>query len=88
MHSERTHYQARSKEAMNFAFNMSLTSINVAREFARQNKMDLSIASIKTLLHNAAMLERLISMFGKTPNIKLNNTYFKELLFYGVRNAA
>ncbi len=57
MHSELTHYQARSKEAMNFAFNMSLTSINVAREFARQNKMDLSIASIKTLLHNAAMLE-------------------------------
>ena len=83
-----THCQARSKEALNFAFNMSLTSINVAREFARQNKMDLSIGSIKTLLHNAAMLERFISTFGKTPNIKLNNTYFKELLFYGVRNAA
>ncbi len=83
-----THCQARSKEALSFAFNMSLTSINVAREFARQNHMDLSIGSIKTLLHNAAMLERFISMFGKSPNIKLNNTIFKELLFYGVRNAA
>jgi len=83
-----THCQARNKEALGFAFNISLTSINVAREFARQNHMDLSIGSIKTLLHNAAMLERFISMFGKSPNIKLNNTNFKELLFYGVRNAA
>lgn len=80
--------QARSKEVLSFAFNMSLTSINVAREFARQNHLDLSIGSIKTLLHNAAMLERFISMFGKSPNIKLNNTNFKELLFYGVRNAS
>lgn len=83
-----THCQARNKEALEFSFNMSLSSINVAREFARLNNMDLSIASIKTLLHNAAMLERFFSMFGKSPNLNLNNTNFKELLFYGVRNTA
>jgi hypothetical protein len=50
--------------------------------------MDLSVGSTKTLLHNAAMVERFIAMSGKRPNMRLNNTDFKELLFYGVRDAA
>ena len=83
-----THCQARNKEALSFAFNMSLASVNVARAFARQNGYDLSIGATKTLLHNAAMLERLFSMSGIRPNLKINNTDFKELLFYGVRAAA
>ena len=80
-----THCQARSKEALAFAFNMSLSSINVARAYARQENVSLSVGSTKTLLHNAAMLERFIAMSGKRPNMRLNNTDFKELLFYGVR---
>ena len=44
----------------------------LARAFARQQGMVLSVGSTKTLLHNAAMV---------------NNTDFKELLFYGVRAA-
>jgi hypothetical protein len=42
--------------ALAFAFNMSLSSINVARAFARQNNYDISIGSVKTLLHNAAIM--------------------------------
>jgi IS4 transposase len=83
-----THWQARNKEAMAFAFNASLTSVNVARAFARRQGMDLSVGSTKTLLHNAAMVERFIAMSAKRPNMRLNNTDFKELLFYGVRAAA
>ena len=83
-----THWQARNKEAMAFAFNASLTSVNVARAFAHRQGMDLSVESTKTLLHNAAMVERFIAMSGKRPNMRLNNTDFKELLFYGVRDAA
>ena len=52
-----THCQARNKEALSFAFNASLTSVNLARAFARQQGMDLSVCSIKTLLHNAAMVD-------------------------------
>ena len=64
---------------------MSLSSINVARAYARQENINLSVGSTKTLLHNAAMVDRLIAMSAKRPNMRLNNTDFKELLFYGVR---
>jgi hypothetical protein len=37
--------------------------------------------SMKILLHNAAIIERFILMFGKLPKSHLNNTIFKELLF-------
>ena len=82
-----THCQARNKEALSFAFSASLTSVNLARAFARQQGMDLSVGSTKTLLHNAAMVDRFIAMSGKSPNMRLNNTDFNELLFYGVRAA-
>ena len=83
-----THCQARNKEALAFAFNMSLSSINVARAYARQENVNLSVGSTKTLLHNAAMVDRFIAMSGKRPNMRLNNTDFKELLFYCVRAVA
>ena len=83
-----THCQARNKEALSFAFNASLSSVNVARAFAREQGLNLSVGSIKTLLHNAAMVDRFIAMSGMRPNLRLNNTDFKELLFYGVRAVA
>ena len=82
-----THCQARNSKALSFAFNASLTSVNIARAFARLQGMDLSVGSTKTLLHNAAMVERFISMSGKHADMRFNNTDFKELLFYGVRDA-
>ncbi len=53
-----THCQSRQKEAFAFHFNMSLTAINVARAFARQDKRKLSVAKVKTLIHNAMMIHR------------------------------
>ena len=67
---------------------MSLTAINVARAFARQEKKDLSVASVKTLIHNAMMIHRFSVLSGKLPNRLLNTNDFKELLYYGVANAA
>ena len=69
------------------AFNASLTSVNLVRAFTRQQGMDLSVGSTKILLYNAAMVDRFIAMYGKSPNMRLDNTDFKELLFYGVRAA-
>lgn len=57
-----THCQAKNKEALSFAFNASLTSVNIVRVFARQQGMNLSVGSTKTLLLNAAMVERFIAM--------------------------
>ena len=56
-----THCQTKNNEALSFAINASLTSINLARAFARQQGMDLSVGSTKTLLHNAAMVDRFIA---------------------------
>ena len=36
-----------NKEALSFSFNASLTSVNLARTFARQQDMDLSVGSPK-----------------------------------------
>lgn len=83
-----THCQSRQKEALAFHFNMSLTAINVARAFARQDKKELSVANVKTLVHNAMMLHRFSVLSGKLPNRLLNTNDFKELLYYGVANAA
>lgn len=80
--------QSRNSGTLDFAFNMSLSTINIARQFGAQYSTTLSVGDVKVLLHNAAMVERLFSMFGNSPNLKINNTDFKELLFYGVRAAA
>ena len=80
-----THCQARNKEALSFAFNASLSSVNVARAFAREQGMALSVGSTKTLLHNAAMVDRFIAMSGKSPNMRLNNPDSSEQCNKGVR---
>src|SRR5574344_1844643 len=80
-------WQSRDVKAMDFAFNMSLSTINVARQFGKEYDVDLSVSDVKMLLHNAAMVERIFSTFGKSPNLMKKNTDFKELLFYGLRAA-
>ena len=88
-HMGLTHCQARNAEALDFSYNMSLSSINVMRKFTRECGYEkLSIGSIKMLMHNAFMLERFISISEKSPKLRKNDTDFKELLFLGVRDAA
>jgi len=81
-----THCQSRKKESLSFAFNMSGTAVNIAKQWASEMGLDISVGSVKCILKNAAMIERIISMFGKSPNMKINSTDFKELLFLGVRS--
>ena len=83
-----THCQSWKRESLDFAFNMSLSSINVARFFSRSCGMHLSVSNVKTLIHNADMIQRFIRMSGKRPHRLLNTNDFKELLFYGVSDAA
>lgn len=69
----------------------SLTAVNVAHAFcksyAKENGIEYSVSSAKVLLHNVTLIKRIISIFGKSPNMKLNNTIFKELIMYGVKDA-
>jgi len=43
---------------------------------------------VKTLIHNAMMIQRIYRMSGNLPNKLFNNHNFKDLLFYGVADAA
>ena len=90
--TELCHCQSRSTEAMDFAFNLSLSAINVARTFGMQNKLNLSIADCKLLFHNALLIERFLSTFGKTPNLHKNpgqkEHYFKYLMLFGLKATA
>ena len=80
--------QSRDRKALDFSFNMSLSAVNVARQFGRKYDVNLSVSDVKTVLHNAALVERLFSTFGKCPDMMKNDTDFKELLLYGVRAVA
>jgi hypothetical protein len=78
-----------TRKLLSFAFNASLYVRQRCQGICPSARDDnLSVGSTKTLLHNAAMVDRFIAMSGKSPNMRLNNTDFKELLFYGVRAVA
>ncbi len=55
------------------------------------DKKSVMVCTIVILLIDnlfQSVVERLFSMFGNSPNLKINNTDFKELLFYCVRAVA
>lgn len=63
--TELKHCQTINKEAISFAFNASLLSVNLARAYARKEGDSLSVGVTKTLMLNAVMLERFHSMSAK-----------------------
>ena len=86
------HSQARNTEAMDFAFNLSLSAINVAKAFGKQNNINLSVADCKLLFHNALLIERFLLTFGNAPNLNKNTWqkehYFKDLMLFGLKVTA
>ena len=71
--------QARDFAKLDFAFNSSLTAVNVAKVVVRQNYPRLSIANLKSLLYNCYLTKRFFAMSGFRPNMSLNAKIFKEL---------
>ena len=72
--------QSRNIDKMNFNFNASLTTINLAKAYAIKSNKPFSMASIKTMMHNTFLLERFINVSGIRPNRNLNDKLFKELV--------
>ena len=58
------------------------------RGCSRSCGINLSVSNVKTLIHNADMIQRFIRMSGKRPHRLLYTNDFKGLLFYGVSDAA
>jgi hypothetical protein len=84
--------QARSENKLHFHFNASLTSINIAKavhwlSLPKEQRAAFSMADIKTMNHNALMLNRFFDVFGINPYSTKNQNYVKELIFYGTMAA-
>ncbi len=80
--------QARSKNKLHFQFNASLTAINLAKveywlSIPKNERAAFSMSDIKTMYHNALLLERFIKVFAVKPNKLKNNNNVKELINFG-----
>jgi len=80
--------QARDAAKLDFHFNASLTAVNIAKvehwlNVPAQERGAFSMTDVKTLHHNALLLQRFIDVFA-VPAYKLkNNQNLKELLYFG-----
>ena len=85
------HCEARSKNKLNFHWNMSLTAINLAKIchwLPKKNKdpkqeLVFSMADIKTQYNNELLLNRFISMFGINPELDKNKAKIRQFLNFG-----
>lgn len=80
--------QARSENKLDFHFNMALTATNVAKvahwiSIPKKERGAFSMADIKTMNHNALLMDRFFSTFGVNPHLRKNQKHVKELLLYG-----
>lgn len=80
--------QARSEDKLHFQFNAALSAINIAKvvhwiSIPKQQRKAFSMADIKTMNHNALLIERFFIKFGINPNLTKNQNHVKELIYYG-----
>jgi len=84
--------QARSENKLNFHFNLALTATNVAKaahwiSIPREQRASFSMADIKTMNHNALLMDRFFSTFGIDPHLRKNQKHVNELSLYGTMAA-
>lgn len=84
--------QVRSQNKLDFHFNMALTATNVAKaahwlNIPKEQRGGFSMADIKTMNHNALLMDRFFSTFAVNPHLKKNQKLVKELLLYGTTAA-
>jgi len=85
------HCEARSKNKLDFHWNMSLTAINIAKiaywvpeKDKKPNKeVVFSMNDIKTQNYNELLLRRFVSMFGIKPELEKNKRKIKRFLEFG-----
>lgn len=82
------HCQARSEDKLDFHFNISLSTVNIAKithwlSIPKTQRPAFSMRDIKTMYHNELLLNRFISVFGIPANKLKNNNRIRELITYG-----
>ena len=87
-----TDCQARNKQALNFHFNASLTTLNLLKKQDRELDQNpdsnvCSIASWKARYFNEHLLDLFISHLDLDPNFIKNTPQYEELINYGAISA-
>lgn len=80
--------QARSENKLDFHFNASLTSINLAKaahwlSIPKEQRKAFSMTDVKTINHNALLLDRFSSVFGINTYSPKNQERIRKLWTYG-----
>lgn len=86
-HAGLCHCQARKEEKLDFAFNASMTSVNVAKLMMKEIGMDYSMAKFKSLMFNSYLINRFIVLSGYRPNKTLIAKTFKDLIGMPLKRA-
>lgn len=63
--------QTRDRDRLDFAFNLSFTTLNVCKEVIRKDYPDLSLAQFKRLMFESYLASTVISTYGKSPHLKI-----------------
>ena len=74
-----THCQARNYRKLDFAFNASFASLNVAKVMMKEMGMDYSMLSFKSLMTSTYLVKRIFKVCRYSPNRNLISKIFKEL---------
>lgn len=91
-HTGLQHCQARDKAKLDFHFNASLTSVNIAKSLSRRDvdknqSTPISIEDIKTELSNKLLLDLFLSNFEIDPQLIKNESIISKILNYGKKAA-
>jgi hypothetical protein len=83
-----THCQSRQKEALDYHFNISLTTLNIAKvsywlDVPKAERTTFSMADIKTKHINEFILDRIILIYGKDPLVEKNKPEIMQLYQLG-----
>jgi len=87
-HKGLEHFQARSKNKLDFHFNASLTAVSIAKVISRNGhkkntRTKVSVSDVKTEMQNRNMISRIFSMYRIDRKlIKISNRY-RDLLNFG-----
>lgn len=71
--------QARDLDKLDFHFNASFCSLNLAKVYLDKHAPRLSVAGLKSLMYNTYIAHRILSICGYRPHSSLNGQLFKEL---------
>lgn len=63
--------QTRDRERLDFAFNLSFTTLNVCKEVIRKDYPDLSVAQFKRLMFESYLASTIMTTYGKSPHLDI-----------------